>query len=141
VVVGLHLDPLGAQRALGLAPLPPAPAADLPDAVRAELRLECGGRAGELVLRDLDLLDPDPAGVRDPLRGEGLQLLDGVVRGESEEGLDQVKTLIVGEMRSRSLSEGSAIQILRFDISTMGPPDRSEFRSCLKSQDSAKQLT
>lgn len=96
VVVGPHLDPLGTEGGVWLAPLPPLGAANLADALGSQLLLEEGCGADDLVLRDLDLLDLDPLRMRDPLGREGLELLDRVVRCVEEEGPDEVEALVVG---------------------------------------------
>lgn len=54
----------------------------------------------------------------DPLAGEGLQLFDRVARGVGEERPDEVKTLVVGDVRRGLLASGFAIEILEnYDMS------------------------
>ena len=84
VVVGPHLNPLRLElgaTAARLAPLPPFAAPDLADALGPELVVEETGGARQQLLADDGLLDLDPGGMRDPLRGECLELLDGVFGG------------------------------------------------------------
>jgi hypothetical protein len=83
-----HLNPLSAHLAAGPAPLPPCPAADPLNAMRAQLRLY-GVRAGpQMRLGNWDLLGLDPVRGGHPLRGEALDVLDRVVRGVEQELLD-----------------------------------------------------
>lgn len=112
IVVGFHFDPLGLERALWLAPLPPLLAANLTDPVRPELLSQEVCRAQQVRLRDLDMVDPDPLRVWDPLAGEGLQFLDGVARGMGKKGADQVQPLVIGEMRCGLVGQGLSVQVL-----------------------------
>lgn len=51
--------------------------------------------------------------MRHPLGCEGLQLLDGVLGGKLQECSDEVEAFVVGQMRSRFLSEGGSIDVLK----------------------------
>ena len=87
-VVGLHLDPLGLQGLSGLAPLPPIADANLPDAIGTKLLLEKGSGLVELLTGDFDFLDANPLRMGNPLRGESLEIFDGVMRREGQKGTD-----------------------------------------------------
>jgi hypothetical protein len=112
LIVGLHLDPLGLERTLWLAPLPPLLAADLADAVRAELLDQEVGCLQKVLLRNLDMIDPYPLGVRHPLAREGLQFLDGVVRGMVQKRADEMKPLVIGQMCGWLVGELFLVEIL-----------------------------
>ena len=112
VVVGLHLDPFGLQGFPGFAPLPPIAAANLPDAIGTKLLLEKGSGLVELLTGDFDFLDANPLRMGNPLRGESLEIFDGVMRCEGQKRPDQVQAFIVGEMCGRSLSQGFTVEIL-----------------------------
>ena len=81
-VVGFHLDPLGLQGLSGLAPLPPIAAADLADAIGTQLLLQEGSGLVDLFTGYLDFVDANPLGMGHPLRGEGLEIFDSVLRRE-----------------------------------------------------------
>lgn len=116
VVVRAHLNPFGVEgTGVRLSPLPPLASTDLPYALRAELGFEDTRGVLELVGRDGHLVDLDPLGMRNPLRGEGLDLLDRVMRDILEERPDQVESLIVGQVRGRPLVERFAVEVLRGD--------------------------
>ena len=72
---------------------------------------ESGGLV-KLITRDVDLVDANPLRMGYPLRGEGLEVFDGVVGGEGQEGPDQMQAFVVGEMCGRSLSQGFTVEIL-----------------------------
>lgn len=83
-----HLNPLGAHLVPRPTPLPPRLPSHTLNTMAPQLRLY-GLRAGrEVRLRDRDQVDLDPQGVRHPLRGEALDVLDRVVRGVQQELLD-----------------------------------------------------
>jgi hypothetical protein len=54
-----------------------------------------------------------PSRHRNPLRREGLQLVDGMERGIVEEAADELEALVVRNMRSRLLRKRSAIEVVR----------------------------
>lgn len=62
------------------------------------------------------VFDPYPLRVRDPLGGEGLELLDGVARGELEEGADEAEALVVRELGGRLAATGLAVEVLRVSV-------------------------
>lgn len=61
-----------------------------------------------------------------PLAGEGLQLFDRVARGVGEERPDEVKALVVGDVRRGFLASRLAIEILGdYEMSMTAPGRRS----------------
>lgn len=112
VVIGSHLDPLGLEIRLGLAPLPPLSAADLANAALAQLLSYQLGGAGEMFRCYLDGLNLDPLGMGNPLCGECLELFNGVMRGKFEERPNQVQTFVVRQVGRRPLFERLSIEIL-----------------------------
>ena len=70
----------------------------------------CGTQ--DVFFRDLEVFALDPARRWDPLRGKGLDLLDGVVGRVDKELPDQMQTLVVGDVRCRLLCPRLTVQIL-----------------------------
>jgi hypothetical protein len=48
-----------------------------------------------------------------PLRCEGLQLVDGVERRVVEEATDELEALVVGDVRRRLLGQWRAVEVVR----------------------------
>lgn len=113
VRVVAHLNPLRAQLALRPPPAPPLLPADLLHAVMAQLLGDGLSALGDVRLGDGDLLDEDPRRAGHPLRGEALDVLDGVVRGVDEEFADEVEAFVVGDVGGGFLREGLAVEVLR----------------------------
>ncbi len=51
-----------------------------------------------MIVRDRDIVSLDPRRIRHPLGSEGLQVLDRVVRGIFEKGLNKIKAFVVGDV-------------------------------------------
>ena len=108
-IVRSHLDPFCLQFAPWSAPLPPELSSNLLNAMMAQLLLYVLCAFRDVFLGDLDLVQLHPARVRNPLRGEALDFLDGVVGGIEEKLLNQMETFVVGDMRRGLLRKGFAI--------------------------------
>ena len=112
IVVLAHLDPLGFERDLWVAPFPPGRTSDLLDSVGPKLSLEVLGRSFDGRGGYVNDFGADPSGAGDPLGGEGLEVVDGLGCGVGQELADQVETNIVGDMSGRSPSTGFSIKVL-----------------------------
>lgn len=112
LIIRPHLDPLRRHLAPGPPPLPPRLPADALDAAGAQLRLHDGRGAREVRLGDARLVQLDPARARHPLRGEALDVLDGVVRGVGQELGHQLQPLVVGDVRRGFLREPFPAEVL-----------------------------
>ena len=55
------------------------------------------------------------------MRCESLQFLNGVVRGEIQEGSDQMETFVIREMRRRTFLERLPVEILEKTMSVAFP--------------------
>lgn len=112
LMVGLHLDPLRPQAASIPTPLPPLASSNFIDAFVAQLRNDGLSGTIDSFLRHLHLLCSNPMGAWDPLRCEGLDVLDCVIGGIVEEASNQLKAFVVRYVRRWFLAQGFAIQIL-----------------------------
>ncbi len=108
-----HLDPLRLQLLPRHSPLPPLAPANFLDSIRTELVLEQGSSSSKLGIGNRYFGDSDPLGMRNPLAGESLQLLDGVMRCESKKRPYEMKALVIRYVGCRFLSQWLAIQILQ----------------------------
>ncbi|KAL8974612.1 MAG: hypothetical protein Q9197_001151 [Variospora fuerteventurae] len=95
LMVGFHLDPLRPQAASIPTPLPPLASSNFIDAFVAQLRNDGLGGAIDSFLRYLHLLCSNPMGAWNPLRCEGLDVLDCVIGGIVEKASNQLKSFVV----------------------------------------------
>jgi hypothetical protein len=107
-----HLNPLGLQIAARPPPLPPRLSPHHFNPMGPQLgpyRIR-GGR--EMFPRDGDMVQLHPVRTGNPLRGEALDVFHCVVRRVEQEFPDQVKTLVVRDVRRGFQGVALAIEIL-----------------------------
>ena len=69
--------------------------------------------------RDSDIVDLDPAWMRHPLRRKSLKLFDCMVRRIVQERTDQIKAFVVGDVRSGLLMARLAVCVLYRSVSAV----------------------
>ena len=90
-----HLDPFCLQRSIVSPPLPPMLSTYSINAMPAQLRSNSVCRFTQTLFGYLDLFDAHPARAGDPLRREGLDVLDSMMGGILEELADEFDAFVV----------------------------------------------
>lgn len=98
VIISFHFHPFSLEVARRSAPLPPLLPADAGYPFWAQLINDSSCREGKMLGGNSDGLRPHPVRRRNSLRGEGLEILDGVFGAVGQEIANQVDSLIVGEI-------------------------------------------
>lgn len=112
IMVLAHLYPLRLHRRAVPPPLPPVLPADCFDATWAKLRADEFSRSRELRIAYIGHFHVHPVRYWDPLRREGLQLVDGVQGRVVQEAPDELEALVVGDVCGGLLCKWSAIEVV-----------------------------
>ena len=111
-IITAHLNPISPERGAWSAPLPPRLSSEQLDSFRAELLSQSKSCLFDCGLRDGQVLGSDPGGRGYPLRGESLDILDGMMRGIDEELANEMQRDVVGNVGSGLLLALLAIKVL-----------------------------
>ena len=108
-IVLLHLNPLSFQWYLRVSPLPPVLTTHLLDTIWTQLPCDVVRRLSETELGNLDVFGLSPGGGWDPLRSEGLHIVDSVIAGIGKELSNQVEANVVSNVGGRC--EGKHVSV------------------------------